>query len=378
MRIQNWILRWMCRCWVLGLPLVLVPTGCRAARLPIERVRLPPGFRIEVFAAEVADARSLALGPQGIVFVGTRRAGKVYALLDSDGDYRADRVVTLAQGLNMPNGVAYRDGALYVAEVSRILKFENVAAHLFQNPRPLVVFDRLPSDRYHGWKYLRSGPDGWLYVPIGAPCNICDRGLPYATLNRLRPDGSQFQVFARGIRNTVGFDWSPIDGHLWLTDNGRDWMGENQPPDELNEAPRSGMHFGYPYCHGKELPDPRFGAGHSCSHYTAPAIELGPHVAALGMRFYQGKMFPPSYRGQIFIAEHGSWNRRTPIGYRITRVKVEGSKAVSYQTFAQGWLQEEKAWGRPVDLLILEDGSMLVSDDYAGAIYRISYAEPGR
>jgi glucose/arabinose dehydrogenase len=336
-------------------------------------VRLPPGFTIELFADRVPGARSLALGPPGVVFVGTRREGDVYALVDRDGDHRAEAVHRLASGLNMPNGVAFRDGALYVAEVSRILRFDGIAERLQDPPAPVVVYDRLPSDRGHGWKYLRFGPDGWLWFGIGAPCNVCDQGDPYASLARLSADGERFEIYARGIRNTVGFDWQPGTDVLWFTDNGRDRLGDDVPPDELDRAPRGGLHFGYPYCHGGGIADPDFGKGKDCGQYVAPAAELGPHVAALGMRFYRGEQFPPEYRGALFIAEHGSWNRSTPIGYRVMVVDVEGDRATGYRPFAEGWLRGGEAWGRPVDLLELPDGSLLLSDDAAGVVYRISY-----
>jgi glucose/arabinose dehydrogenase len=342
--------------------------------LPLERIRLPPGFQIDVYAANVPGARSLALGPPGILFVGTRGEGKVYAVIDRDGDQRADEVVTLALGLNMPNGVAFRDGALYVAEVNRVLRFDRIESRLRNPPPPVVVSDGFPADRHHGWKFIRFGPDGRLYVPVGAPCNICEPDpARYAAIFRMNPDGSGLEQFARGVRNTVGFDWHPQSHELWFTDNGRDWMGNDLPPDELNHAPRAGMHFGYPYCHGRNLPDPEFGAKRKCSEFTPPAVELGPHVAALGMRFYTGNQFPPEYRDQIFIAEHGSWNRAIPIGYRITLVRMEGDRPVSYEVFAEGWLRGLLSWGRPVDVEVMPDGALLVSDDKAGAIYRISY-----
>jgi glucose/arabinose dehydrogenase len=342
--------------------------------LPLEQIKLPPGFRIEIYASGVPNARSMTLSPGGTLFVGTRSEGNVYAIVDRNGDQKADEVITIARGLNMPNGVAFRDGALYVAEVNRVLRYDNIEAHLKDPPKPVVVNNSFPSDRHHGWKFIRFGPDGWLYVPVGAPCNICERNPDrYAVIMRLRPDGSGLETFARGIRNTVGFDWHPETGELWFTDNGRDWMGDDQPPDELNRAPRPGLHFGYPYCHGGTLSDPEFGGKHACSEFTPPVQNLGPHVAALGMRFYTGTMFPPAYRHQIFIAEHGSWNRSTPIGYRVTLVRLEGNRAVSYEVFAEGWLQGSRAWGRPVDVLVMPDGALLVSDDRADVIYRISY-----
>jgi glucose/arabinose dehydrogenase len=294
--------------------------------------------------------------------------------VDRNGDFKADDVVKLARGLRSPNGVAFHDGALYVAEVNRVIRFDNIESHLTSSSQPVVVNDTFPKDGHHGWKFIRVGPDGLLYVLVGAPCNICERNPDrYAVVMRMRPDGSGLETFARGIRNTVGFDWHPVTKELWFTDNGRDWQGDDQPPDELNHAPQPGMHFGFPYCHGGDLSDPDFGSKHKCSEFTPPVQKLAPHVAALGMRFYTGTMFPESYHQQIFIAEHGSWNRSTPIGYRITLVRLDNKRGISYEPFAEGWLQSDRPWGRPVDVLIMPDGSLLVSDDRADVIYRIRY-----
>jgi glucose/arabinose dehydrogenase/protein-S-isoprenylcysteine O-methyltransferase Ste14 len=361
--------------WLLTLLLLPAAAGAQnVPGLPLEKIQLPPGFRIDLYASGVKGARSLALGPAGVLFVGTRDEGKVYAIVDKNGDQKADEIITIAMGLNMPNGVAYRDGALYVAEVSRILRFDNIADRLYNPPKPVIVSKAFPSERHHGWKYIAFGPDGLLYVPVGAPCNVCDKkDGRYASIMRMKPDGKGLEIFASGVRNTVGFDWHPETKELWFTDNGRDWMGDDRPPDELNRAPQKGMHFGFPYCHGGDIPDPSYGKNRNCSQYTPPAMKLGPHVAALGMKFYTGAMFPAEYRKQIFIAEHGSWNRSVPIGYRITLVRLDKNRAVSYETFAEGWLQGTKAWGRPVDVLVMPDGALLVSDDQAGVIYRISY-----
>jgi glucose/arabinose dehydrogenase len=269
---------------------------------------------------------------------------------------------------------SFRDGALFVAEINRVLRFDDIEAKLRTPPAPAIVNAGFPSDLAHGWKFIRFGPDGWLYVPVGAPCNVCEpKDQRFATIMRMRPDGSELEVFARGIRNSVGFDWHPYTNELWFTDNGRDLMGDDIPPDELNYAPHNGMHFGFPYCHGKNVPDPEFGKEHACTEFVPPALELPAHVAALGMRFYTGAMFPPAYQNQIFIAEHGSWDRSIPTGYRISLAKLEGNEAVKYEVFASGWLQGRHYWGRPVDVLAMPDGALLVSDDYAGAIYRISY-----
>jgi glucose/arabinose dehydrogenase len=342
----------------------------------LDTIKLPPGFSISLYASNVPNARSMALSPRGILFVGTRTEGNVYAIIDRNQDGTADEVITLARGLNMPNGVAFRDGALYVATVNRILRFDDIENHLHNPPPPVVVNDSFPRDRAHGWKFIRFGPDGLLYVPVGAPCNICEsEDERYASIMRMKPDGTELEVFARGVRNTVGFDWHPQTQELWFTDNGRDWMGNDQPPDELNHAPQKGLHFGFPYCHGGHIPDPKLAKEHKCEEFTPPALPLGPHVAALGMRFYTGTMFPDEYHNQIFIAEHGSWNRRPLIGYRVTLARLENNRAVEYKVFAEGWLQNGRAWGRPVDVQVMPDGALLVSDDKANAIYRISYTE---
>ena len=353
-------------------------TACSPARSnsddPLSQIKLPADFEIRYFARNVPGARSLALSPAGTLFVGTRDNGKVYALRDTNGDQVADQVFTIASGLRMPNGVAFRDGSLYVAEVSRVLRFDNIEASLSSPPQPVVVTDTLPSERHHGWKFIRFGPDSLLYVPVGAPCNICERDDPrYASITRMKPDGSTFEVYARGIRNTVGFDWHPETRELWFTDNGRDLLGDNLPPDELNVAPRKDLNFGFPYCFGQNVPDPEFGRKRNCAEMVPAARDLDPHVAALGMRFYTGSMFPAQYRNQIFIAEHGSWNRSRKIGYRVMLVRLQNNRPVSYEVFAEGWLQGDAVSGRPVDVLVMPDGSLLVSDDEAGAIYRITY-----
>jgi glucose/arabinose dehydrogenase len=349
-----------------------------SAAADVGEITLQPGFRIAVYADGVPNARQMALGPPGIVFVGSRGEGKVYAVVDRDGDHRAEAVHVLASGLQMPSGIAFRDGALYVAEVSRILRFPDVARDLARPPRPDVVTAAFPGDTHHGWKFIAFGPDGRLYVPVGAPCNVCPPPGPlHASITRLGVAGGAPEVIARGVRNSVGFDFHPETGELWFTDNGRDWLGDDQPPDELNRLTRPGEHFGFPHCHGDNLPDPDHNAGRPCREFTPPVRLLDPHVAALGMRFYTGRMFPERYRGGIFIAEHGSWNRSTPIGYRVTFVRVESGRATSYEPFATGWLRGGVAAGRPADVLVMPDGALLVSDDKAGRIYRISYTGAG-
>jgi glucose/arabinose dehydrogenase len=297
-------------------------------------------------------------------------------VVDRDGDNIAEETYTVAENLQMPSGVAFRDGSLYVAALNRILRYDDIESRLTDPPQPVVIRDNLPTETHHGWKFIGFGPDGLLYVPVGAPCNVCTQSDErFASILRMRPDGSNLEVYARGIRNSVGFDWDPESGELWFTDNGRDMLGDDRPPDELNRAPQAGMHFGFPYCHGDSIPDPEYSAQRSCDEFTAPEQALGPHVAAIGMRFYTGPMFPDEYRGQVFIAEHGSWNRSSKIGYRVTLVRIRNSRAVGYETFAEGWLRGQSAWGRPADVLVMHDGALLVSDDRSGAIYRISYAQ---
>jgi glucose/arabinose dehydrogenase len=334
-------------------------------------LQLPPGFRVALWA-EVPDARSLALGSAGTVFVATRKDGRVFALRDSNGDGHADRRWTLLEELDMPNGIAFHDGDLYVAESGSVWRLADIEGRLDTPPTASRVRE-LSAYRHHGWRYLALGSDGRLYISLGAPCNICDPG-EFGSIWSMRPDGGDFRPFAYGVRNSVGLAFHPLTGELWFTDNGRDWLGDDLPPDELNHAPRPGMHFGYPYCHGGDIPDPDYGHERGCDEFVPPVQRLGPHVASLGLRFYTGRQFPAEYHGQLLIAEHGSWNRSTPIGYRVSLVRLEADRAVSYQPLVSGWLDAEgRVHGRPVDLLVLEDGSVLISDDAAGRIYRLSY-----
>ena len=347
-----------------------------AASLPLNSIKLPDGFVIEVFA-EVTDARSMALSPSGVLYVGNKNKDRVYAVKDTDGDFKADKKWIVASGLNMPNGVAFNNGDLYIAEVSRILKLVGIESRLDNPPDPVVVRDDYPNEAHHGWKYIAFGPEGKLYIPVGAPCNICepDREI-YAGITRMNKDGSDREIFARGIRNSVGFTWHPVTRELWFTDNGRDSMGDDVPSCELNRAPTAGMHFGYPYCHAGTVKDPQFGNKRSCTEFTPPADKLGAHVAPLGLKFYDGKMFPTEYKNQLFVAEHGSWDRSKKSGYNVSLVKMSSNSEVAgHSLFASGWLDvsAQRAWGRPVDVLIYHDGSMLISDDRANVIYRISY-----
>ncbi len=354
--------------WIALLLMLLSGVPVVAETLPLAQLAVPSGFAVELFA-RVPNARQMALGERTL-FVGSMRAGKVYAI-PLDGP-RTPRII--AEGLNLPVGVAFRDGDLYVSAVDRVLRLRDIEARLARPPRPELVSRAWPGDPHHGWKFIAFGPDGKLYVPVGAPCNICEPDpARYAIITRIDVAGGMPEVVARGVRNTVGFDWHPRTGELWFTDNGRDWMGDDAPPDELNRLRRSGLHFGYPYCHGGTLADPELGHKVRCDTFEAPAQNLGAHVAALGMRFYRGRQFPARYRGAIFVAEHGSWNRSRKAGYRVSVVRLDGDRVIAYEPFVTGWLQGETAWGRPADVLGLPDGSLLVSDDHAGAIYRIVY-----
>lgn len=345
---------------------------------PMEYLSLPPGFKAEIYVDNIPNARAMALSPTGILYVGSRSAGNVYAVIDDNGNNRADRIITIADDLLMPVGVAWKDGDLYVSAVSTILRFDDIDNRLEDVPAPVIISEDYPTNRAHGWKYIAFGPDGNLYVPVGAPCNICNREEDiYSTITRISPDGSNRKIVAHGVRNSVGFDWHPETGELWFTDNGRDWMGDDLPPDELNRLETDGQHFGYPFVHGNNIIDPEYGeAGKATGlQFTPPVQELGPHVAALGMLFYTGDMFPEEYKNQILIAEHGSWNRSSKIGYRVSLVRLNGNEAVSYESFADGWLQQpgEQVLGRPVDIIQMPDGSILVSDDHLNKIYRITY-----
>jgi len=358
---------------LLVLPCFSVVAGDKLQQ-QLEQIRLPPGFQIRVYAEEVKNARQLALGDHGTVFVGSRKAGKVHAVVDTDGDHFAEHVYLLAEGLNMPSGIEFKFGSLYVGAVNRILRYDDIESRLDSPPSPDLVTDRFPDKTHHGWKYLRFGPDSKMYVPVGAPCNICNEP-GFGQIRRIFADGSGDEVFASGVRNSVGLAFHPDTGELWFTDNGRDMMGDDIPADELNHAPQAGMNFGYPWCHQGDTPDPEFGKGKACADYSPPVLKLGAHVAALGMTFYTGGMFPPGYRKQLFIAQHGSWNRSEKVGCDVILVRFDDEgNVVGEEVFASGWLSEDQCWGRPNDVLQLPDGSMLVSDDKADAIYRITYS----
>jgi len=354
-------------------PIPAPPLPTAEAELPLDQVELPEGFAIEVYASGLANARSMIFGADGTLFVGTRNVGRVYAVTDDGGERTVHEI---ASGLHRPNGVAFKDGALYVAELSRILRYDDIEQNLENPPEPVVVYDDLPTDEPHGWKFIAIGPDDRLYVPIGAPCNICDPSDEYAQIRRINLDGTGAEVVARGVRNTVGFDFHPETGNLWFTDNGRDWLSESVPHDELNRVTDPGQqHFGYPYCHQGNLLDDQYGWGQDCADYVAPAALLGPHTAALGADFYTGEMFPEEYRGQLFMARHGPWNKvNKDEGGDVVVAMLDGDGNVtSVEPFLTGLLQNNEYSGRPVDVEEMADGSLLVSDDFNGAIYRITY-----
>jgi glucose/arabinose dehydrogenase len=328
----------------------------------LKKLTLPAGFKIEVFADNIKDARSMCLSPNNTLFVGNRDGDKVYALRDEDGDNKAEKKYIVYSGGNMPNGVAFKDGSLYIAEVNRILRIDSIESKLDHPGTPKVVYDKFPTEKHHGWKYIAFGPDGKLYVPVGAPCNICESKDPiYASITRMNADGTGLEVVQHGVRNTVGFTWHPDNNQLWFTDNGRDMLGDEIPNCELNHAPKDNMHFGYPYCHQGDILDPEFGKNKKCTDYTAPVEKMGPHVAPLGIQYYRNASFPATHNNKFFIAKHGSWNRTIKNGYVVDMVDATpDGKLIS---------------GRPVDLEIYKDGSLLISDDFANCIYRVSYAK---
>lgn len=341
----------------------------------LSKLKLPPGFKIELYARS-HFARQLALSPSGLVFIGSRNDSYVRVAADSDGDHKADAIFKLGR-FKTPNGVAFKDGTLYIGEVDRILKIDNIENTYTKNPPATVFQAGLPADTHHGWKYIKFGPDNHLYVAQGMPCNICVKANPiYGTILRLnqKTNGDKWEIYASGVRNSVGFDWDPVSKDLWFTDNGRDYLDENLPPDEINCAPKPGLNFGFPYYYGQNFKDPEFGSRAPATlEPTMPQVDLPAHVAALGMTFCQSKTFPARYQNAIFFAEHGSWNRSKPIGYQVSTVTFKNGKP-QVEPFITGWLMDDgKPWGRPVDVLFTPDGSMLISDDHAGAVYRVSY-----
>jgi glucose/arabinose dehydrogenase len=350
-------------------PVPLPPAPTPANQIRIDRIKLPQGFTISVWADGIHNAREMAWGSKGTLFLGSRVAGNVYAVVDRGG---RREVKVIAKGLTQPSGVAFRDGALYVAEIPRLLKFENIEANLDNPPAPKVVYT-YPPEAHHNWRYLAFGPDGKLYFNMGAPCNICIPPATHANISRVNPDGSGFEYFAYGVRNSVGFDFHPVTKELYFTNHGRDWMGDDVPNDTLHHAPRAGLHFGYPYCHQGDVLDPDFGVGRSCSEFAPPLLKLGPHVAGMGIKFYTGNMFPAQYRNVAFVALKGSWNRTQKTGYKVMTVDLKPGMAPKYETFADGFTDGTTVFGRPTYIEWMPDGSMLLSDDYLGAIFRIAY-----
>jgi len=357
------------------IPTVNKPGEDKLEVLPLEKLILPEGYNIALYAENVKNARSMTLSPSGTLFVGTRQEGNVYALQDTDGDNKIDKQYTLLKDGSMPNGVALKDGDLYIAEHSRIIKFTDIESKLDNPGNPEVVYDKFPTETHHGWKYIAFGPDDKLYVPVGAPCNICEsEDEIFGTITRLNPDGTDLEIVQTGVRNSVGFTWHPETDELFFTDNGGDSMGDDLPACELNKATSLKMNFGYPYCHQGDTLDKEFGEGKDCADYTKPLQKLGAHVAPLGCEFYN---FKSASKNSLLIAEHGSWNRSKKSGYKISMVDLDSNNnSVGYKDFITGWLDEatDKVWGRPVDMEWMPDGSLLISDDYADVIYRVSYS----
>jgi glucose/arabinose dehydrogenase len=353
-------------------PVPSPPLATAADKIPLDKLKAPKGFNIELYASGMSNARSMALGAKGTVFVGSRLQDKVYAIVNKDGKRE---VKVLVSGLYRPNGVAFKDGTLYIAELSQISKIENVEDKLDSSPKPTVIYSDLPKDEAHGWKFLAIGPDNKLYFEVGQPGNNLLHDKDHGQLRRVNLDGSGAEVIAFGIRNTVGFDWNPRNGDLYFTDNGRDWLSEDLPNDELNRITKVGQHFGSPYCYQGNIPDPEFGWGHQCSEFVPPVALMGPHAAALGIRFYTGTMFPKKYRNQAFVARHGSWNRSHKFGGDVALVTFNADGSVKSVTpFITGFLQPDNNYiARPVDVMNMKDGSILISDDWNGAVYRVSY-----
>jgi len=355
-------------------PVPAFPVATSADKLPIAKMKVPPGFKVEVYAANVLDARGLREGDKGTVFVSSLFvAGKVYAITGSAGKRE---VKVIAQDMMLPNGIEFYKGSLYVATPKEVVRFDNIESNLDKPPAPVKIYDKLPGDVPHGWKFIKIGPDGKLYVPVGAPCNICQPDENHARILRMNLDGTGVETVAVGVRNTVGFDWDPKTHQLWFTDNQRDWLSEDMPNDELNHVTKMGEHFGFPYCHQGDFPDPEFGWGKNCNDYTKPVALLGPHSAPLGMRFYTGNMFPAKYRGAIFIARHGPWNRTKKYAADVVVAYPDGKGGISkIEPFLTGLVENNEFLGRPVDVLVMKDGSLLVSDDHNGAVYRVTYSK---
>jgi glucose/arabinose dehydrogenase len=351
-------------------PIPQPPAPKAAAEIPVDKIKVPPGFKVSLWASGINNARVMTWGEKGTLFVSSRSAGNVYAVVDKGGQRE---VKTIAKGLNLPNGLAFKDGVLYIAEIHRITKMVGIEDKLDAPPAIEAVYETLPKDVPHGWKYLAFGPDGKLYFNIGAPCNICIPPDTHANISRVNPDGTGFEYFAHGVRNSVGFDWHPVTKDLYFATHARDWLGEDVPSDRLDVAPKKGLHFGFPYCHQGDILDPEFGKGRACGEFAAPLLKTGPHVAGNGVEFYTGSMFPAEYKNRMFLAQRGSWNRSQKIGFRVMMVTLRPGDVPKYEPFAEGWLQGGDIWGRPVYTRQMKDGSLLISDDYAGAIFRVTY-----
>jgi len=355
-------------------PVPAPPIAAAVNKLPVDKLKLPKGFNIEVYASGIPDARSIRIGDKGTVFIGNRVQDKVYAIVEKDGKRT---VKVIASGLYRPNGLAFHNGTLYIAELSKISKLEGIEDKLDSPPKPTVIYDNLPKDEAHGWKFMALGPDNKLYFEVGQPCNNCIPSDAHGQIRRINLDGTGMEVVARGVRHSVGFDFHPVSKELYFTDNSRDWLSEDLPNDELNRVTKIGQHFGSPYCYQGNLPDAEFGWGRSCSEFVPPVALMGPHAASLGMRFYTGTMFPAEFRGQILVARHGSWNRSNKFGGDIALVKLNKDGSVkSVEPFITGFLVDNKYIGRPVDVQPMKDGSLLISDDYDGAVYRVTYGNP--
>jgi glucose/arabinose dehydrogenase len=354
-------------------PIAQPPAPKAAADIPVDKIKVPAGFKVELWASGINNARAMTWGDKGTLFVSSRVAGQVYAIVDK-GSSREVKVI--AKGLELPNGVAFKDGTLYVAEISKIWKLENIEASLDSPPAPKMVYETLPKDQPHGWKYLAFGPDGKLYFNIGAPCNICMPPDTHANLSRVNPDGTGFEYVAHGVRNSVGFDWHPVSKNLYFATHARDWLGDDLPSDRFDMVTKKGQHFGFPFCHQGDVLDPEFGKGKNCNDYEKPLLKTGPHVAGNGVEFYTGSMFPAEYKNRAFLAQRGSWNRSKKVGFRVMMVTLDAKGGVAkYEPFAEGWLQGDQIWGRPVYTRQMKDGSLLIADDYAGAIFRVSYSK---
>lgn len=346
------------------------PAPKAPGEIPVDKLKVPGGFKVSLWASGLPNARVMTWGDKGTLFVSSRVAGNVYAVVDKGG---SREVKTIAKGLNLPNGIAFKNGALYIAEIHRITKMDGVEDKLDAPPAMTPVYETLPKDAPHGWKYLAFGPDGKLYFNIGAPCNICMPPDTHANISRVNPDGTGFEYFALGVRNSVGFDWHPVTKELYFATHARDWLGEDMPSDRLDHAPKKGLHFGFPYCHDGDVADPQFGKDRPCAEFPRPLLKTGPHVAGNGVQFYTGSMFPPEYQNRMFLPQRGSWNRTQKSGFKVMMVTLRPGDAPKYETFAEGWLDGDKFWGRPVYTQQMKDGSLLISDDYVGAIFRVTY-----